>query len=160
MDVGTVMKIGFMYDINQDEPGGILMYELQRKRNTKTDYQPNTTSTGSAEDTYKIMRLLVVWKRDRSRNISACILLVEHDNELVLNEDKLAQLYDKIYDIPSTYFSCTLLICRDTVLETIGKIIFEKGLELKINISEGAKNKYTMKPMWIDSERQISSLTI
>jgi hypothetical protein len=162
IDDGAIMKIGFRYGINQEEYGGILIYEVQRKGNIKHDHQLSTDATPikTVEDIYKIMRLLVTWKIDFSWNISARILLIEHDNELVLNSDKLAQLYGKIYGISSRYDSRTLLICKNTVLETTYKIIHEKGTELKMNISEEVENEYTMKPMWIDSERQISSLTI
>jgi hypothetical protein len=63
---GITMKIGFRFGLDK-LPGGILMYELQRKGNTKSDHRsrgnakslrpPRTdiTSTNAVEDTSKMM---------------------------------------------------------------------------------------------------------
>jgi hypothetical protein len=162
-DVGTMMRIGFRYDIG--ESGGIVMYEVQRNRNTKSDHQPSTdtTSTETVGDASKIMRLLVTWKTDYSHGSGAHIILVEHDNKLVLSEAELAQLYDRIYDLPIEVYNWTHKygsICKstwsmndNTVLGAAYEIVFEKGRELKITISEGIKDEYTKSALWIDSER-------
>jgi hypothetical protein len=170
MSTDSIMKIGFRFDLEQDEPGGILMYEVQR--DTKSDRQSSIDpiSAKVIKDTSKMIRLLVAWRFERPWTIRARIALTEHDNELVLNEDKLAQLYDKIYDIPSEVYNLffrydgiyksTWLICNNTVLKEADEVIFEKGIELKITISEGVEDKYTVKPLWIDSTRQVLSLMV
>jgi hypothetical protein len=169
MDDGIMMSIGFRFDLDQDEPEGILMYEMQRKRNIKSNYQSNvdTTSIEAVDGTSKVMRFLVAWKVDRSWNFRARTILVAHDNEFVLNEDRLKQLHSKIYSIPSeVYFSLfrydgilksTWLIGSGTVLEATYEAIHEKGFELKITISEGNEDKYTKSVLWIGSKRQVSS---
>jgi hypothetical protein len=163
-DGSTMMKTSFRIEFDKLY-SSILVYEVQRKENTRSDYQLNadTTSTEAVEDTSKMMRLLVAWKEDDSRKLITRILLVEHDNELVLNEDRLTQLYDKIYNMPNEVYDwilkyddiykSTWLVYDNMVLEAANEIIYEKGCELKITISEGARNLDSMKPFWIDSER-------
>jgi hypothetical protein len=55
MDNGTMMKIGFRFDLAQSESGGILMYEVQRKGDTKSDHQLSIDiiSTKAVEDASK-----------------------------------------------------------------------------------------------------------
>jgi hypothetical protein len=164
-DVGDTMKIGFRFDIGLNEHGGILMCEVQRKGNKKSDHQSNTdtTSIEAVEDASKMMQLLVAWKFYRPRKYRIRIVLVEHCNELVLNEEKLAKLYDKIYNIPSevykwilkydSIYKSTWLMRDNTVLEAVNETIREKGFELKITISKGVRNLDAMKPFWMDSTR-------
>jgi hypothetical protein len=45
------------------------------------------------------------------------------------------------------------LVSVNGVLMATYELVWKKNLVLKITISEGAKNKYSTKPMWIDSER-------
>jgi hypothetical protein len=106
-DTGTMMKISFRFDLHQDESSGILMYEVRRNRSTKFDHQPGTNITYAKiiEDTFKMGLLLVAWRIDRSWKYRIYTMLVEFDNELVLSEDKLAKLYDKIYDIPTNAYN-------------------------------------------------------
>jgi hypothetical protein len=154
-NTGTMMTIDFRFNPDQDESGGILMYEIQRKNNVKSDHQANidTISAKVIEVASKMMRLLVTWKIKRSGKPKVNIMLVEYDDELVLNEDKLAQLYGKINDISSGNSSFGWLMYDNTVLVAKYEVAEEKDLELKITISKGAK--YTMNSMWINSERQV-----
>jgi hypothetical protein len=163
-DGGAMMNTDIRFDIGK-LPGGIWMYEVQRKGSTESDHQSSTDtiSTEVVEDTSKIVRLLMIWKIEDPEEPEVCIILVEHSNELVLNEDKLAQLYDKANDRFYKFydsFQSTWLVCDNTVLKATYKIVWERGLELEITISEGVKDEYPMKPMWIDSERQVSSLMV
>jgi hypothetical protein len=169
MDNGAVMKVGLRFGILDKPPGGILMCEVQRKENTKHDYQPNAdaTFTKAVEDTSKMMRLLVTWKIESSLRFNARIILVEHDNGLILNEDELAKLYDKINDIPPKVYSWIIkydgiykwiwLMHDNTVLEATKEVIYEKGFELKITIAEGVKDEGAESAFWVDSTRQVSS---
>jgi hypothetical protein len=168
-DFNSTVKIGFRFDVAQDRPGGILMYKVQREATARSYHQSNIdiAFTEVAKHTYKMMRLLVAWEVDQSGELWAGIVLVEHDNMLVLNRDNLAQLYGKVNAIPSkmygwicrydSIYKSKWLLCDNTVLEVTYKIIYEKGCELKIAISKGVEDKYTMKPLWIDSKRQVST---
>jgi hypothetical protein len=161
-DVGAMMKTSFRFGFDQDKPGGILMYEIQRKGNIKSDHQPGTDTTPAeaVEDTSKMMRLSMAWKIGRFGELSVHVLLVEHDNGLVLDEDRLALLYDKINEMPSGHNLSRWLICDDIVLVATYKAVQKGDLELKINISKGTKDKYTKSALWIDSERQVSYLMV
>jgi hypothetical protein len=156
-NVSSMVKIDLRFSLDK-LPGGILMYKVQRKGNTKLDHQSHTdtTSIEAVEDASKMMRLLVAWKIESSDKLRARIMPVEHSNELVLNEDRLAQLYEKI-DGQSyrrySFFKSTWLVYDNTVLKVTYEAVQKEDFELKITISEGAKGEDTMKPVWIDSIR-------
>jgi hypothetical protein len=160
-DDSATMKIEFRFGLDK-LPGGILMYEVQRKEKAKSDHRSNTdtTSTEAIEYTSKMIRLLVVWKFESFRKPRVYIVLAEHDNALVLNEDKLAQLYDKINDVPSSHNLSGWLMCDNTALTVTYKTVMKKGHELEITISGGVKNEYTRQALWIDPERQVSYLIV
>jgi hypothetical protein len=162
MDAGGMMEIGFRFDLKQDEPGGMLIYEMQRRGNAKSDHQSDTDSTSieTVEDASKIMQFLVAWKIMSHGKLRVHIVLVEHDNELVLDEDKLAQLYKKVNDIPSSHSLSRWLIYDNIALVVTYETVWKISLEFKITISEGVKDEYTKSTLWIDSERQVSLLMI
>jgi hypothetical protein len=153
-DDGTVMKIDFRPDFDQDTPGGILIYKVQRKRNAGSNHQSNIDNIYDRviEETSERIRLLIAWKIKRSEKPKVKIVLVEYDNHFVLNESKLAQLYDKFDIIPSSYYENTWSMYDNTVLKTTYGVIHE-DLELKITISEGIKDWCTMPALWINLER-------
>jgi hypothetical protein len=156
-DNDATMKISFSFDLDQ-LLSGILMCQVRKKGNIKSDYQPSTdvTSTEVAEDASKTMQLLVAWEIERSGESRVYTVLVEHDNELVWDEDKLAQFYDKVNEQFSRHYNVsesTWLVCDNTVLEATYEVVWKVGLELKITISKGVKNKYIKSALWIDSER-------
>jgi hypothetical protein len=150
----VVTKIGFSFDLGK-LPGGILMYKVERKGKTKFDYQPNTgtTFTGAVEDTSKITQLLVAWKISRPREPRVYTALLERSNKLVLNEDKLVQLYDENDNWPFGESSYSTWLVHDrTILET-NAIVDKKDFELKIAISKGVENMCTKLALWIDPTR-------
>jgi hypothetical protein len=163
-NAGTVMKIGFSLGLDK-LPGGILMYEVQRRGNIKSDQQPSAdaASTEAIEATSKVMRLLVTWKIERFGEPRVHIVLIEHENELVLNENQLAQLYDKVNDQFSRCYDSSKsawLVNANIVLTVAYEVVQKECLELKITISEGVKDNYTKPALWIDSERQVSFLIV
>jgi hypothetical protein len=157
-----MMRISFGFDLYQDEFGGIMMYEVKRKRNTISDHQSSidTISTKVIEEALKMIRLLITWKIDCSGKPRVNMVLVEYNNELVLNEDKLAQLYDKINCKLCPYYGSIWLMCDNTTLKAEYEVVNEESFELKIIISKGFRCEYIMKPTWIDSTRQVSYLMI
>jgi hypothetical protein len=164
VNTGTMMKIGFRFGLGKLS-GGILMYEVQRKGDAESDHQSSTdiTSVEAVEDTSKTMLLLVVWKIEGSRKPKTYIILVEHDNGLVLDEDKLAQLHGTINDqlfIRYKISKSTWLVCDNTILEATYETVQKESFKLKITISKGAKDKYTNLALWIDPERQVLFLMI
>jgi hypothetical protein len=131
--------------------------KYEKKESIKPDYQSiiNIIPVKAIEEASKMMQLLVTWKINRSECSKVDIMLVEYDDKLALSEDKLAQLCEKVNGIPSNYYIITWLMCDNTVLAGTYEVMSEEGLELKITISEGTENEYTMRPMWIDSTRQV-----
>jgi hypothetical protein len=154
-DKGVAMKFDFRFDPDQDESGGILMYEIQRKENAKSN-QPSKI----IEEAPKTIRLLVIWKTKHLKEPKLSVILVEYDNKLVLNENKLAQLYEKFNDIPANYYRNTWLMWDNITLDESRKLLWHTSFELEIIISKGFRGSDIIRPMWIDSERQVLSLII
>jgi hypothetical protein len=153
-DKGITMKLDFRFDPDQ-ESGGILIYEIQRKENAKSDQQSKTI-----EKTLRPMRLLMIWKIKDLKLPRLGTILLEYDNRLVLNEDKLAQLYDRFNDIPGSYYRNTWLLWDTMALEENRHFSWHTSLQLEITIDKGFKGADIIRPMWIDPERQVLSLII
>jgi hypothetical protein len=156
--VGTTMKIGFRFDPNRDEFGGILVYEMQKKEIMRSDHQSSIDAiyAKTIEETSKAMRLLVTWKIKRFGEFKVDIVLVEYDNKSVMSKDRLAQLYDKIDVMPFNHdppYNCTWLVSDNAVLTVTYEIMRKESLELKVTMSKGIKNLNIIRPMWIDSTR-------
>jgi hypothetical protein len=154
-DIGAMMKIGFSFGLDK-LPGGILMYKVQRKRGVMSDRQPkaDATPTEVVEDTSKTMRLLVVWEIEHFRDLRVYIVLVEHDNELEWDEDRLSELHQKRWHSLNAWIDSTRnnwLLDDGAVLETTIKVM-NGGHRWDIFISEGS-NDNVRRPLWIDVER-------
>jgi hypothetical protein len=185
-NVGSTMKIEFIFNSDQDKPRGILVYTIQRKETMRSDH-PSSIDDKVIEDALKRMRLLIAWKIEHFRWPRVRIMLVEYDNEPILNEDKLAQLCDKVNNIPSdhNHSKYTWLICDNTTLTITHKVMRKEGFELKMIISGElidrgirpiwiepefrlilrqtllrSERRVVRRPIWIDSTRQVSSLMV
>jgi hypothetical protein len=159
-DDGAMTKISFGFDINQDKLRGILVYKVQRKINTGSGHQSSidTTYTKVVEETSKLMWLLVTWEIGHLEKPKINIMLIEHGNESILNEDKLAQLDDTVHNVPFGHncFRCTWLMYNNIALEAAYELVRkEEDFELKITISEGVRSLNTIRSIYIDSERQV-----
>jgi hypothetical protein len=144
---GGTMRSCFVIK-SDDESYGVLMYKLQRKRTHK--------SAEISKDTSSIAQILVVWRISESKELYTNVLLVEHDNSLIWNEDKLNKLYHKNHDWLKEYTdttSDTWLVDNDIVLKTTFSVKDLKGNpELNISISE-ENDDYTIRPLCVDLER-------
>jgi hypothetical protein len=157
-DTGIVMKVSFGSNPGRDESGGILMYEVQKRESIRLARQSSVSTIYAKviKEASKRIRLLVAWKMKRSGQLKISIMLIEYDNVHTLNEDKLAQLYDKVNDIFSEHRRSskhTCLIYDNTALNIAYEIVRKEGLELKITVSEGLVDQGIIRPIWIESER-------
>jgi hypothetical protein len=161
-NIGVMMIFDFRFDPDQDTSGGILIYEIRRKGNEISDLQSNVDPiyTKAIEEASKMMRLLVIWKTKHLEEPKANAILVEYDNRLVLDEDKLAQLYGNVNDIPYDRHRCTWSIYSNTALVIRCKVAWKESLRLDVDISYKERDSNAIRPMWIDSERQVPSLII
>jgi hypothetical protein len=158
-DKGVMMKFDFRINLDQDVSGGILMYEIRRKGNIGSDHPSNNDTTYATviEEASKMIRLLVFWKIKQHEDPGAGVILVEHDNELVLNEDKMAQLCENVNDMPSDNYRYMWSMGNNTELSIRRETFWRKYLELEIEIFKGFRDEDNTRPMWIDSERQVQS---
>jgi hypothetical protein len=146
----NMVKIEFRYDFDQDKPGAILMYGLQGEAGSN-----HRSSTNKViEDASKMVGLLVAWRIERSRKLKVNKMLVEYSDELVLDEDKLGQLYDKINDLLPFYTSKrTWSMSNNTTLAVVYEVVQEASLELEIAIYKRFRDSSTIEPVWIDPTR-------
>jgi hypothetical protein len=156
-NAGAMIDIDLKFDIDQDELGGILIYEVRKRESIEFDHQSiiSAMAARAIGETSEMIRFSILWKIKRFERPKVNTMLIECDNELVSNEDKLAQLYDNIDSRLPNYDRHTWLMCNNTALKGKYDVEQEEGLELKIDISEGVKNEDNIKPIWIDSTRQV-----
>jgi hypothetical protein len=159
-DAGTIMNIDLKFDIDQNELGGILIYEVRKGESIRLDYQSiiNIMAAKIIEEATKMMRFLITWRIKRFGQPKVNTMLIDCAEESVLDEDKLAQFYDKMDFSLSRYCGRRWLMYDNTILREEYDVIQEEGIELKVNISQEAEDEDTIRPMWIDSTRQVSPL--
>lgn len=150
----TVIKLDFRFDLDQDEPSGILMYNVQGKRKTRFNYSSsiNTIYTKTIEEVLKMTRLLITWKMKHSESPEVNAMLVEYDNKFVLNEDTLAQLYDKVNEIPATHIHSggPWLMYDNIALRVMSKVVQKTDLELSITVFKTLEDTHTEGRTWIE----------
>jgi hypothetical protein len=154
-DAGTMMKINFEFDPDQDDLGGILIYKMKRKRNAIFYYQSSIdiTSANAIEDALEVMQLLITWKIVRFGEPKVNIVLIEYNNAPFLNEDEIAQLCNKVNDQFSSHNLSGWLVHDSEVLKVTYEVVQEAAPELKISISKRFRDSDAIRPMWIDSAR-------
>jgi hypothetical protein len=155
IDDGAIMKTGFRFDPEQNEPGGILMYEVQRKESEISDPQSgiDTIYTKVIKKVSKMMRLLITWNIKHLEEPKVHIMLIEYGDESIPDEDRLAQLYNKINSMLLNHNRCMWLVRDCEALKTTYEVVQKEYLELKIIISKIFSDLVATKPIWVDSER-------
>jgi hypothetical protein len=131
--------------INLDTFGGVLLYHLQRKENDKT------TSTST--------QILVIWGRSSDWFYSN-VYIVEHENALDWNKDKLERLYDEYdsqYYVRSNIDMYEWLLDDNIMLKTTCESS-HGDLKMQVIISEEIYLDRPIKPLWIDANRQVPTL--
>jgi hypothetical protein len=136
------MNANFVTGIDQDTFGGALLYRLQRK-----------------EDTSISTRLLMIWKYDSGRIVSNA-LLVELENTLDWDKDKLKMLYD-IYNNRHDLYSFLEEWSLDdnTELKTTCETS-HGGFEMNVIISEDEDQILSQKPLRFYPDVQVPTLSM
>jgi hypothetical protein len=135
-----MMKVNFITGVDRNIFGGALLYRLQQKENVSTSTQ-----------------LLVIW-RYRFDNTRLYFLyshawLIEHENTLVWDRDKLKMLYDEYDDHWYTKFDLGLWLLNDNAeLKTDCKELYG-GYGMEITIFKSEDMLFPMKPLWVDPNR-------
>jgi hypothetical protein len=147
------MKVDFITGVNRDTFGGVLLYHLQRKESDESNDRSDIDGV-SIKDTSTSSQLLVIWGR-KSDCLYSHVYIVEHENTLVWNEDKLERLYH-IYD--SQYKAYFILVQEEWLLDgkTMLKTVCKSshgGFKMDVIISEDKYSFSPIKPLWVDSNR-------
>jgi hypothetical protein len=144
---GDTMRSGFTIYNPENEPNGILIYGLQRKR-------PHE-STEISKSTSNVAHLLVIWGISKSKKLYSDVLLVKHDRISIWNKDNLEELYCKNVNQFRQYSSTikeTWSLDDNVALMTAFEMM-NGGRILDITISEVERNNYVRTPAYIDPER-------
>jgi hypothetical protein len=141
IDVNAVMSNLFVFDSRCDILEGALIYRVQRRWHIEPDELRGT-------------ELLVTWHVDHAEESHVRALLIEHNEELDWNEDKLRVLHQKCWQPLDAWvdpIGNNWLLHNLPVLATSVKIM-NGGYRWDISISEGMEDN-VKRPLWIDAER-------
>jgi hypothetical protein len=138
VDFKSEMKVSLKIGMIKDTFGGALLYRLQQKVNTLISTQ-----------------LLVIWEF-KINKLYSYAWLIEHENTLVWDKDKLKMLYD-VYnnqdDTESIFNAGRWMLDDNTKLKTECKASYEGYFRMNIIISEEKYLLLLQKPLWIDLNR-------
>jgi hypothetical protein len=150
----SIMKFNFKTSIDRETFGGVLVYHLQRKKNDKFKGRSNTDKNTSTS-----IQLLVIWGYKSHKPYSHA-WLIEHERTLVWSKDKLKRLWHVYHSQDSMELVSNRkkwLLNDNMRLKTEYETSYG-GFEMKIIISEERHRLYPIKPLWIDPNRQVSTL--
>jgi hypothetical protein len=145
IDVDAVMRNHIELDSDQDIIEGALIYNIQR-RHVESDKPTQNES--------KYIQLLVAWRVEHTKVLHVRTLLVEHDNELDWDEDKLRRLHQKHWHSLNTLVSPieTNWLLDDTTVLAMTIKVMNGDYRWDVFISEGIKNN-VKRPFWINAKR-------
>jgi hypothetical protein len=149
VDSRNMTKVNFMTGIDEDTFGGALLYHLQREDNNESVHQFDADKNVSTNT-----QLLVFWRCELNEFYSFAVL-IEHENTLIWNEDKLEEfyhIYDRQYNIGFT-FDWKIFSLNDNTTLKVKCRQTHGGFKMNIFISEEKKQRQPVKPLWIDSNR-------
>jgi hypothetical protein len=124
-----------------------------RKKGIISGQQPNSDATNIDENESKCVQLLVGWKLERFQDPRIYVLLVEHVEKFVWNEDTLRKQHNEFrgrLNVHNGAVTSTWLMEDGSVLELGLHAVGSRVYGIKITISETQKDDYTSVPMWIE----------
>jgi hypothetical protein len=154
IDIDTTMRVCFEIYITQEVFEGALLFKLQRYSGIQ--YNMDTLTTETNENETGCAQMLIAWKMKDSK-LFVYAVLVKHVKKFIWNEDKLKRLYYENHNWFKEYndtISDTWYMDDNMTLKTSLKLRGMKGnFELNISISEGERDDYVMRPLYVDLER-------
>jgi hypothetical protein len=161
VDTGSTMEASFGIDPVQEDFRCFLSYKLQRKYATRTVNKSNS-STVPIENTATNMYLLVaLYVKVIYQNFS--VRLIECNYNFTWDEDKLWAFYKQysyIFSMDYEYKITTWLIDDDAVMKISHDITYRSDYKLDIIISEGIWKHNMRKPVKLDPNGLVSSLSM
>jgi hypothetical protein len=145
-DVNTIMSNHLEFDFEQDILEGALLYKIQWKQHTE--------SNEFVKDGSKDIQLLVAWHVEHMEGLHIRALLVEHDKEFNLDEDKLRRLYQKYWHLLKAQIdpNRSNWMLNDTITLVTAVDVMYGGYRWDVLIIKGKGDDFK-RPLWIDAER-------
>jgi hypothetical protein len=136
----SITKVNFITGVDRDIFNGALLYRLQWKDDASTSTQ-----------------LLVIWGYRPvmfySHMLYSHAWLIEHENTLVWDKDKLKMLYEKYGDYWYKDYNLAIWLLNDnTELQTYCEVSYG-GYGMEMTISEYEGILFPVKPLWVDPSR-------
>jgi hypothetical protein len=149
--IGTITEASFGIDFHQKDFKCVFLYKLQRKHTTKTDNQPNNSTT-SIKDRSTNIHILIVWDfKDNYHRF--CAYLIEFTDDLTWDEDKLWALYEeynKQFYMNYEPRIITWSVYDNAMMEMKLKVSYGTDYKLDIVLSRGVGKYSVEKPMEIN----------
>jgi hypothetical protein len=140
LDSNYIVKAKFATGIGRSTFGGALLYHLQQKVDESISTQ-----------------LLVIWGCNIN-GLYSHTWLIEHESTFVWDKDKLKKLHDVYNSRYDVYlYVGRWLLDDNTRLKTVCESL-HGGLKMDVIISENEYLLCPIRPLWIDSNRQVSTL--
>jgi hypothetical protein len=131
---------------------GALICRL-RKKGTNSGQQPSAATTNVNENGSRHVRLLVGWKVKRFEGLRVYMLLLEHGEEFVWTEDKLAKQHKEFrgrLNVHNGALENTWLMEDGSVLKLALDSAGNRKYGISITISKVQQDSYASVPIWIE----------
>jgi hypothetical protein len=136
----SITKINFITGVDRDTIGGVLLYRLPQKTDTSTHTQLLFIWGYRCNIFYPLLVYSQVW-------------LIEHEDTLVWDKDKLRMLYDKYYELWYTDDDSGPYLLNDNTKMNVEEGFFYGGYEMHAFVSEEKRYLSYRKPLWVDPNR-------
>jgi hypothetical protein len=132
---------------------GAVMYTIRARPTSSDEPSEDSATTEANVGASTCMRLLVAWKIINLGRPQVLVMLLEDDNTVSWDEDRLRQLvrkHENKFIILNSKAESTWLMQNGEAFNTVINILGSKKPTLYINISGAIQTKYTKKSIWHD----------
>jgi hypothetical protein len=146
VDIGSTTQAEFNINLTQDEPIGILMYEL--KKQVHKDAISN-------EDETTCIRFYIVWKFNNVKEFCLFSDMIEYDQGCIWDRDRLIRLARryKTVNIHVPIEETYLMRDNTELMKKVNLTREEECYKIEITISEESRDEYTWRLEYIDVDR-------
>jgi hypothetical protein len=151
---GGTLNTAFKIDLTRMFFEGALICRLMKKR-ANFDQQFDTDTTSIDKESSTRTQFLVGWKLERFRDPLVYMMLLEHGEELVWNEDMLIKQYNEFLgrlNVHNGSVTSTWLLEDGSVLRLTLDGVGNKEYGIRIVITDAQQNEHTSILVWIEQK--------
>jgi hypothetical protein len=146
------LKTVFRIKFTRGKFEGAILYRL-RKKGANSDQQPDTETTSNGKNQPNRTQLLVGWKLERLQDPRVYMLLVEHEEKLVWDGNKLIEQHNEFrgrLNVHNGSVTSTWLMEDGSVLRLALDGVGSGEYGIRIVITDAQQNEHTSIPIWIE----------